>query len=249
MLVFLYKRITFVVITTLCLLYIATCINGYTIVRYINTLLPNTKCFHSTRNFKSLRQHWKDILNEYNTFVQTNYFQVKRFREIDQQQSKHDLGPIPWKVLILRIYNKDTHHAHSFPLTMKLIENLKDKCSLIMFSILPPGKKLASHRGPYKGLLRYHLALQTAQGDNAKKCTITIENSDQSITKYWECGKDLLFDDTYIHSVHNNTNETRIILFLDVYKEFSHSFYNNLNKIFMHSAQYHPTIEKIVSQV
>ncbi|MCB0737337.1 MAG: aspartyl/asparaginyl beta-hydroxylase domain-containing protein, partial [Bacteroidetes bacterium] len=34
----------------------------------------------------------------------------------------------------------------------------------------------------------------------------------------WKEGEDILFDDTFRHQVSNNTNETRAILFCDVYR-------------------------------
>jgi beta-hydroxylase len=37
----------------------------------------------------------------------------------------------------------------------------------------------------------------------------------------WTEGEDILFDDTLLHSVENNTNEPRVILFLDIPRQFN----------------------------
>ena len=79
-----------------------------------------------------------------------------------------------------------------------------------MFSILEPGKKIIPHKGPSTGCLRYHLGLKIPK--DKENCYITVNDE-----KYhWEEGKGLIFDDTYIHSVYNNTDEPRIILFVDI---------------------------------
>ena len=41
----------------------------------------------------------------------------------------------------------------------------------------------------------------------------------------WKEGEDVLFDDTFQHAVWNKTNETRVVLFCDVFR-------NDLPKIF-----------------
>lgn len=79
-----------------------------------------------------------------------------------------------------------------------------------MFSILSPGKHIPEHCGPYKGLMRYHLALRVP-ADSAR-CRIRV--GDEHAT--WTEGESLLFDDTYEHEVWNDTDEVRVVLFLDV---------------------------------
>ncbi len=77
-----------------------------------------------------------------------------------------------------------------------------------MFSILSPQTNIPVHRGPYKGLIRYHLALKIPKiGD----CYIDVGGEKRN----WEEGKSLFIDDSFIHSVVNNTDETRVVLFAD----------------------------------
>jgi ornithine lipid ester-linked acyl 2-hydroxylase len=79
-----------------------------------------------------------------------------------------------------------------------------------MFSILSPRKHILDHRGPYKGVLRYHLGLVVPQ--DAESCRIRVGED----IRHWEEGKSLVFDDTYNHEVWNDTDETRVVLFVDV---------------------------------
>ncbi|MCW3027785.1 MAG: aspH, partial [Solirubrobacterales bacterium] len=79
-----------------------------------------------------------------------------------------------------------------------------------MISILSPRKHILDHRGPYKGVLRYHLGLIVPQ--DAEACRIRVGED----FRHWEEGKSLIFDDTFNHEVWNDTDETRVVLFVDV---------------------------------
>lgn len=78
------------------------------------------------------------------------------------------------------------------------------------FSILSPGKRLPPHHGPYRGVLRHHLALIVPEP--TRSCGIRV--GDQ--TRHWEEGRSLVFDDTYEHEAWNDTEGERVVLFLDI---------------------------------
>jgi beta-hydroxylase len=78
------------------------------------------------------------------------------------------------------------------------------------FSILGPGKRLPPHTGPYRGVLRHHLALVVPEPTDAAG----IRVGDQ--TRHWEEGMSLVFDDTYEHEAWNDTDADRVVLFLDI---------------------------------
>lgn len=79
-----------------------------------------------------------------------------------------------------------------------------------MFSILSPNKHILDHRGPYKGVLRYHLGLIVPK--DAPSCRIRVGED----FRHWQEGSSLIFDDTFNHEVWNDTEETRVVLFVDV---------------------------------
>ncbi|MGA2454752.1 MAG: aspartyl/asparaginyl beta-hydroxylase domain-containing protein [Solirubrobacteraceae bacterium] len=79
-----------------------------------------------------------------------------------------------------------------------------------MISILSPRKHILDHRGPYKGVLRYHLGLIVPE--DAEACRIRVGGD----VRHWEEGKSMVFDDTFNHEVWNDTDETRVVLFVDV---------------------------------
>jgi hypothetical protein len=59
-------------------------------------------------------------------------------------------------------------------------------------------------------VLRYHLGLIVPE--DAESCRIRVGDD----FRHWEEGKSLIFDDTFNHEVWNDTDETRVVLFVDV---------------------------------
>jgi ornithine lipid ester-linked acyl 2-hydroxylase len=78
------------------------------------------------------------------------------------------------------------------------------------FSILAPGKHIGEHRGPWRGVLRYHLALKVPEP--AESAGISVGGQ----VRHWQEGRSLLFDDGYDHYAWNDTGGFRVVLFVDV---------------------------------
>ncbi|MFO8100017.1 MAG: aspartyl/asparaginyl beta-hydroxylase domain-containing protein [Salinibacter sp.] len=115
-----------------------------------------------------------------------------------------------WKTFFLYGYGeKAEENCARCPRTTELVEQVPGMTTAF-FSILSPGKHIPPHRGPYKGVLRYHLGLKVPEP--AEKCRIRVD--DQIV--HWEEGQSMVFDDTYNHEVWNDTEGERAILFLDV---------------------------------
>ena len=91
----------------------------------------------------------------------------------------------------------------------------------LLGKILEEDKNIPPHRGPWKGLLRLHLAI-----DIPSEAFITIDDKDYR----WEEGELFLFDDTYIHSV-KNPKAKKIVLFMDIKRDHIPSIFHNILNI------------------
>jgi aspartyl/asparaginyl beta-hydroxylase (cupin superfamily) len=115
-----------------------------------------------------------------------------------------------WKTYFLYGYGfKAKLGVEMCPRTAALMEHIPGM-KTAMFSILSPRKHILDHRGPYKGVLRYHLGLIVPQA--AEDCRIRVGED----IRHWEEGRSMIFDDTFNHEVWNDTDETRVVLFVDV---------------------------------
>ncbi|NJK38285.1 MAG: aspartyl/asparaginyl beta-hydroxylase domain-containing protein [Oscillatoriales cyanobacterium RM2_1_1] len=114
-----------------------------------------------------------------------------------------------WKTYFFYGYGiKVENSCNRCPETARALEKIPG-LKTAFFSILLPGKHIAEHRGPYKGVLRCLLGLKIPQPQEL--CRIRVANE----TRYWEEGKCLLFDDSFPHEAWNETDETRVVLFID----------------------------------
>jgi aspartyl/asparaginyl beta-hydroxylase len=75
------------------------------------------------------------------------------------------------------------------------------------FSILAPGKHIPVHRGPYQRAIRAHLGLIIP--DPKERCRIRVGNQ----FAHWNEGEVMVFDDSYVHEVWNDTDGIRVVLF------------------------------------
>ncbi|HEX4125779.1 MAG TPA: aspartyl/asparaginyl beta-hydroxylase domain-containing protein [Tepidisphaeraceae bacterium] len=114
-----------------------------------------------------------------------------------------------WTRFYLKWYDEMMPSALELcPKTVELVKSIPS-INAALFASMKPRSKLGEHRDPFAGSLRYHLGLLTPNSD---ECRIYVDGTPYS----WRDGQAILFDETYIHSVNNDTDESRIILFCDV---------------------------------
>jgi beta-hydroxylase len=115
-----------------------------------------------------------------------------------------------WKTFFLYGYGFEAKlGVEMCPRTAALMREIPGMTTA-MISILAPRKQILDHRGPYKGVLRYHLGLVVPE--DAESCRIRVGED----IRHWQEGKSMVFDDTFNHEVWNDTDETRVVLFVDV---------------------------------
>lgn len=114
-----------------------------------------------------------------------------------------------WKTYFLLGYGfRVDEHLARCPETAKALEAIPG-ITTAMFSIFAPHKRIPPHVGPYKGVLRYHLGLRVPEPTSA--CGITVRGE----TRHWAEGASLVFDDVWEHEAWNDTDGTRVVLFVD----------------------------------
>lgn len=117
-----------------------------------------------------------------------------------------------WKTFLLYGYGTRSEAAvRRCPETWRLIQGIPGLKSA-MFSIFEPGKHLPAHRGPYNGVLRFHLGLMVPDAPE----TVGIRILDRVYR--WREGEALIFDDAYEHEAWNHSDQVRVVLFVDFEK-------------------------------
>ena len=128
-----------------------------------------------------------------------------------------------WKRFYLKWYDKPLPSAEVLcPKTVELVNSIPSVKGA-MFALLPGGSHLNPHRDPFGGSLRYHLGLSTPNSD---ACRIFVDGQVYA----WRDGEDVMFDETYVHWVKNETEKTRVILFCDIERPLSNRFLTRVNR-------------------
>ena len=133
---------------------------------------------------------------------------MPNFQDLSKDQAALSQGD-GWKTYFFYAYGlKALGNCRRCPQTTRLLRGIPGM-KTAFFSILAPGARLPTHRGPYKGVLRLHLGLLIP---DPEKCGIRVGDD----VRHWQEGKVLIFDDTFPHAAWNDTDRHRVVLFVDL---------------------------------
>ena len=164
---------------------------------------PNVFSWVST-----LEQNWRTIRQELEHVMQ---FQeaLPNFEELVEYDAALTKNT-QWKMFAFYAYGiKAEKNCQRCPETTRLIEKIPG-LKTAFFSILLPHQRIPPHRGPYNGVLRYHLGLMVPESTD--QCGIRVGKD----FRHWQEGQSLVFDDSFEHTAWNETDHVRVVLFLDV---------------------------------
>jgi len=154
----------------------------------------------------SLRDHWQTIRDEALRLYEAGHIATSQTNSDLAFNSFFKRG---WKRFYLKWYDDMLPSAKTLcPQSVALVQSIPS-VNAALFALLPPRSKLGAHRDPFAGSVRYHLGLMTP---NSPDCRIYVDGTPYA----WHDGEDVLFDETYIHNVRNDTDQPRLILFCDV---------------------------------
>ena len=120
-----------------------------------------------------------------------------------------------WRSFFLHAYGYRSGPACAVcPRTAALVDAIPD-LETAFFSVLRPGAHLPRHRGVTKALVTCHLPLSVPS--DAEKCWIEVEGQ----RHHWQVGGAFVFDDTRMHEVRNDSEESRVVLLIHVRRPLS----------------------------
>lgn len=162
-----------------------------------------------------LEQRAEEIAVEYEAFCKS------RLDAFDGIPTGQKDGGGSWRVCYLMDegdWNSDVT-AH-FPVTTAALRELSVcECTFgyAYFSSIQPGTRIAPHYGPTNFKLRVQMPILPSSHDELDDyfsgCSITVGGA----TRRYIRGKTLIFDDSYLHSVINESDHERVVLLVDIW--------------------------------
>lgn len=182
-----------------------------------------------------VEREWMKIRKELDEIMQYKD-ELPSFHEIMSElktitQDQH------WKTYFLSGYGRESEeNSRRCPETTRILKKIPGM-KTALFSILYPNKHIPAHKGPYNGVLRYHLSLIVPEPK--EKCRIRVDNE----IRHWSEGDSLIFDDTYNHEVWNDTSGHRVVLFVDFVRPVKFPF-GLLNQLLIFAAKFMPSMRE-----
>lgn len=156
--------------------------------------------------------------------------QIPRFHDLSPTQRRISASDGKnWRMFMVKSYRHLIRaNAAQMPVLARFLK-AHPQVTTAAISWLDPGKHIPRHRGPFRGILRYHLCLHAP--DCGTDAGPWLEVDGQRIP-YAE-GAGLLWDDTFTHEVLNPGPNPRIALLLDVRRPVTRPLHRALFRLVM----------------
>jgi hypothetical protein len=193
---------------------------------------PNNYLFEKPENFKILKQEVVDILSKTengDNLVMTSDTYNGENKYIGSNKIINNGKIKAWRLINIKVGDEYTKDAYShFPFLVKLLKKIPEVYSCVI-SILQEGVRIPIHVGYYKGIMRYMMPLIVPKDRyNVFLCV--------NEKKYnWTEGVGVLWDDNFPHKVYNNTEEIRVVIYMDVLRPLPNLLYD-INKFIVKNA-------------
>jgi aspartyl/asparaginyl beta-hydroxylase (cupin superfamily) len=141
--------------------------------------------------------------------------------------TKKGIHIIKWKSFLFKSGEFSESNCDLCPKTAAILRKIPDM-DTAFFSVLDPKQYVTPHWGYYKGFLRYHLGVLIPNDNRDRNCYLRVNddpvaNSTRDETAiengavyYWKNGEGIVFDDNYLHDATNDSDEVRVVLWLDM---------------------------------
>lgn len=198
------------------ILYRVIALPGVLLIRFFEfwiRLVQGDRAFEDASEFPwvaRVEREWPAIRRELDEIL-LGREPVPEFPELSEEQRRITTGQ--WRSFFFVAYGRRIDdNCRRCPRSAAALEHIPGMVTA-MFSILAPGARLEPHRGPFKGVLRYHLALKVPADREA--CGLRVDRE----VRHWTEGRSLIFDDTHEHEAWNDSREERVVLFVDFLRE------------------------------
>jgi aspartyl/asparaginyl beta-hydroxylase (cupin superfamily) len=161
---------------------------------------------------------------------------------------------IAWKSFMFKSGEFIDENCALAPKTAALLRDIPGVYTAF-FSVLEPQQHIKAHWGYWKGFVRYHLGVVIPDNNRDRKCWIRINPQAQARSGdreaiaqgekyYWREGEAVLFDDTFLHEAANESDQVRVVLFLDVARKMIWPL-ALLNRLFLWIAHQDKSVREI----
>jgi beta-hydroxylase len=174
---------------------------------------PMNRVFEEHDNFKALKEEVENVLEKTgggDSLTMTSETYSGKNNYIGSDIRRENGKTKAWRLINIKAGDEYSVVAHKyFPNLVRILKGVP-QIQTCAVSVLQDGVHIPIHVGYYKGIMRYMIPIIVPKDrENVFLCVNEI--------KYcWTEGVGVLWDDTYPHKVYNNTDEIRVVIYMDV---------------------------------
>ena len=199
-----------------------------------------------------LARNYQTIREECESLIQSS-LRIPGMEELTSYTSG-GIHQIAWKSFMFKSGTFIDENCALAPKTAALLRGIPGVYTAF-FSVLEPKQHIKAHWGYWKGFVRYHLGVVIPDNNRDSKCWIRINPNAQARTGdreqivqgekyYWHEGEAVLFDDTFLHDAANESDQVRVVLFLDLARKMPWPL-ALLNRLFLWIAHQDKSVREI----
>ena len=174
---------------------------------------PKNRVFEDPTNFEALKEEVENILEKTGngdslTMTSETFSGQNKYIGSDIRRENGKMKA--WRIINIKAGDEYSAVAHKyFPRLVRLLKEVP-QIGTCAISVLQDGVHIPIHVGYYKGIMRYMIPIIVPKDrENVFLCVNELKYS-------WTEGVGVLWDDTYPHKVYNNTDEIRVVIYMDV---------------------------------
>jgi beta-hydroxylase len=202
---------------------------------------------------RRLEDAYEDVRSECERLLQFRS-RITDMSKLGGQYTERGIHTIQWKAFMLKSGTFIPENCALAPKTAAILRPMTNVYNAF-FSILEPHQYVSPHWGYYKGFLRYHLGVRIPGNNADKKCWLRVNvdradnaKKDKSLIErgpkhYWENGRGVMFDDTNLHDAMNDSDEVRVVLWLDVARKLPRVL-DLYNRALLKAVYYEPSVRR-----
>ena len=201
-----------------------------------------------------LEENWQTIHDECVELLKLDN-KLTDISKLGGSYTESGIHVIQWKTFMFKSGTFIEPNCERAPKTAALLREIPGMYTAF-FSILAPKQYITPHWGYYKGFVRYHLGVIIPDDNAGRECWLRVnadrehnalrthDGVEKGETYYWRNGEGIVFDDNYLHDAANESDEIRVVLWLDMRRPMP--FYlQALNRLVLFIAHRDKSIRKI----
>lgn len=171
---------------------------------------------------KEFQDKKEEITSEYNKY--SKYYYPVSYKVFDSSIIETDENTGDYDYQFVKYYKDMKKTKYWYPVLSRLLDKYPEVETGFFSRIVGP-LKIKTHRGPYRGVIRGHITIETSDTNDSK--LVVLNATDLK----WKKGGAFVFDDTYYHRLEKTDKGTRVSFIFDIKRKFKSENMNLLNDI------------------